>query len=158
MAADQALLDALQAAHDIDATASEKWHKQEHQWKQGKGRYPKLARWFDRRHKEAFARQHDCRAQIMRLGGTVETKLGDTSYTDDPEKAFKTACNLLDDIRDAYQAVRDAAKEADDRATVERFHGYAKDIESTYLKGEQKLQQLEDLGLPLFFHKHSKEK
>jgi bacterioferritin (cytochrome b1) len=156
MATDPDVLAALQAAHNLEATASEKWHKQEHAFKDGQSRYPKLGRWFDRRHKEAYQRQHDIRKRIMRLGGTVETELGDTSYTDDVEDAFTAACDLLDELTEAWRAVRDAAKAAGDVETKEWLHGTMKDIQDVYKAGEAKQQQLKDLGLPLFLHKHSK--
>jgi hypothetical protein len=157
---------ALQAAHNLEATNSERWHKQEHAFKQGKGRYPKLGRWFDRRHKEAYARQHDLRCTLMSMDQDVPTEIGDTSYTDDPGKAFADACESIDALAAAHQRIndvtREAAKNDDDdtnkawyRAIREKFHGYAKDLRKTYRKGEHKQQQLEDLGLPLFLHRHS---
>jgi bacterioferritin (cytochrome b1) len=152
--ADEAVLAALQKAHDLEATASEKWHKQEHEFKQSMKRYPKLGKYFDRRHKEAYDRQHDLRSHIMRLGGTVETNLGDTTYTGDVKRAFDDSCALLDELADCYVDIIDAAKEAGDRWTREKFHGYIKDLKQTYAKGEQRLQQLKDLGLPLFLSKH----
>jgi hypothetical protein len=165
MAADPAVLAALQAAHNLEATASEKWHKQEHEWKQGRRQSPKLGKWFDRRHKEAYERQHDLRNVMIREGGTVETELGDTSYTDDPAAAFTAACDLLDELAAAHEdvaaALKAARKQSDPteasryRAMEEKFHGYAKDIRKSYLNGERKQQQLADLGLPLFLAKHS---
>lgn len=155
MADDNPVIGALQNAHDLEATASEKWHKQEHQFKQGLGKYPKLAKWFDRRHKEAAGRQHDLRKRIMRLDGTVETNLGDTGYTDDVADAFTSACDLLDELDIAYRQVLETAHDTGDIETGEIFHGFLKDIESTYRKGEQKQQQIKDLGLPLFLHRHS---
>jgi hypothetical protein len=155
MAADEALLSALQEAHDLEATASELWHKQEHAFKVGPLRIKRLAKWFDRRHKEAYDRQHDLRRHIMRLGGTVETNLGGTGYSNDPGEALETACDVLDDLKDAHEAVRDAAKKAGDRGTVERFHNYQRDIQSVYAKGQQKQAMLKELGQALFIHKHS---
>lgn len=166
MATDPDLMAALQGTHDLEATASERWHKQEHEFKCGKRRVPKLGRWFDRRHKEAYERQHALRNAIIQLGGTVTTTLGDTSYTPDPRQAFEDACELIDQLAASHQDVEDAikaaVKAADDgnektwyRALHEKFHGYAKDLRRIYRKGEHKQQQLEDLGLPLFLHKHS---
>ncbi len=149
------VLSALQSAHDAEATASEKFHKQEHTFKQGSRAIPKLAKWFDKRHKEAYARQHDMRNYMMRLGGNVETNLGDTSYSDDPGEALKGACKTLDGLSDAYNDVHEAAHDNGDRETCEKFHGVNKDIQKTYKKGEQKQQQLADLGKALFIAKHS---
>jgi bacterioferritin (cytochrome b1) len=147
---DPEVLGALQVTHDLEATASEKWHKQEHAFKNTLKKYPGLKRFFDRRHKEAYCRQHDLRKQMMRIGGSVETNLGDTSYTEDPQEAFEVACNLLDKLMAAYQVIRDTAKEAGDTDTREAFHGYIHDLKKIYQMGEQKLQQIEDLGLPAF--------
>ncbi len=155
MATHPDVLSALQSAHDAEATASEKFHKQEHAFKQGEKHIPKLAKWFDKRHKEAYARQHDLRGHMMRLGGTVETNLGDTSYSDDPGEALKGACKTLDGLSDAYSDVHDAAKEHGERETNEKFHGVSNCIQKTYKKGQQKQQQLADLGPALFIHKHS---
>jgi hypothetical protein len=160
------VLSALQDAHDAEATASEMWHKQEHAFKQGMHRIPKLGKWFDKRHKEAYARQHDLRATIMTHGGVVDTNLGDTSYSDDPGEALKTACKTLDGLaachqkindvtRDAAQASGDDSEKANLRGIREKFHGYAKDLHRLYRKGEHKQQMLKDLGLPLFIAKHS---
>jgi hypothetical protein len=150
MNADAAVIAALQAAHDLEATASEKWHKQEHQWKNGETKYPKLGKYFDRRHKEAYQRQHDLRKHMMRLGATVDTTLGDTGYTDDVKEAFTDACGLLDKLSEAHEAVRVAAKEAGDRDTIEAFHGVTHDLRKIYKHGEQKLRQVDDLGVPMF--------
>jgi len=141
---------ALQAAHDLEATASEKWHKQEHQFKSGLTRYPALGKWFDRRHKEAEARKHDIRKWMISNGSEVDTNLGDTGYTDKPMEAFEAACDLLDELTDAYGAIHVAAGEADDRETCERFHGYSKHVADVYHDGEQRQRQLKDLGEPLF--------
>ncbi len=146
---------ALQSAHDAEATASEKFHKQEHAFKQGERHIPKLAKWFDKRHKEAYARQHDLRGHIMRNGGTVETNLGDTSYSNEPGEALKGACETLDGLTDAYSDVHETAEDRGDRETAEKFHGVSKSIQKTYKKGQQKQQQLADLGPALFIHKHS---
>jgi bacterioferritin (cytochrome b1) len=155
MAADPDVLAALQATHDLEATASEKWHKQEHQFKNAGAKYPKLGKWFDRRHKEAYERQHDLRKRIMKLGGTVDTNLGDTSYSDDVATAFDQACDLLDRLSDSYRGILQAAKDAKDTETREKFHYYLKDLQDIYLKGQAKQMQLADLGLPLFLLKHS---
>jgi|GEM_PF-1883211 len=168
MNVDPAVIEALQEAHNLESTASEKWHKQEHQWKQGKGRYPKLGKWFDRRHKEAHCRQHDLRDVMVRIDAYVETDLGDTSYTDDPAEALSQAVELLEQLAAAHQVVndvtRDAAKESDDntekawyRAIRERFHGYARDLQQIHRKAEQKEQLLSDVGLPTFLALHSGE-
>lgn len=149
------VLAALQSAHDAEATASEMWHKQEHAFKQGEHRIPKLAKWFDRRHKEAANRQHAIRGHMMRFGGTVETNLGDTSYSDDPAGALKIACDTLDGLIEAYQGIQDAAFDHSDQATSEKFHGRVHGLRKLYKKGEQKQQQLTDLGPELFVHKHS---
>ncbi len=149
------VLAALQVAHDAEATASERFHKQEHAFKEGEKHIPKLARWFDRRHKEAADRQHDIRNHMMRAGGTVETNLGDTSYSDEPAGALKSACKTLDGLIAAHHGIQEAAEEHGDRETAEKFHGYSKDLEKTYQKGQQKQQQLADLGPALFIHKHS---
>ena len=162
-----AVVMALQAAHDLEATASEKWHKQEHQWKQGRGKYPGLGRWFDRRHKEAYCRQHDLRSVMIGQDIYVETDLGDTSYTDSPGEAIDQAIELLGKLAAAHQVVndvtRDAAKESESdsdkawyRAIRERFHGYAKDLHQLYRKAEQKQQLLTDVGLQTFLALHSK--
>ena len=153
MSADPAVLQALQAAHNLEATASEKWHKQEHCFKVTLKHYPGLGCFFDRRHKEAYCRQHDLRKHMMNLKATVETELGDTSYTEDVEQAFTDACDLLDKLMDAYRDIRKAAKEWDTPKgdwTREKFHGYVKDLEDIYQKGERRLQQIKDLGLPGF--------
>jgi hypothetical protein len=154
VAADEAVIEALQEAHNLEATASEKWHKQEHQFKDALSKYPKLGKYFDRRHKEAYERQHDLRKHMMRLGATVDTKLGDTSYTADVKQAFNDACNLLDDLCACYKMILKAAKDAGDTWTRETFHGYISDLKKAYANGEQRLEQLEDLGLPLFLSKH----
>jgi chromosome segregation ATPase len=154
MSTDPALLAALQAAHNLEATASEMWHKQEHQFKNALTRYPKLGKWFDRRHKEAYQRQHDIRKHMMRLGGIVDTELGDTSYTDDVKQALQQACKSIDELSAAHEAVNQAAKAAGDKGTREKFHGYAHDLQKLRQRSEQKLQQLEDLGLPTFLSKH----
>lgn len=155
MPLDPDVLAALQAAHDAEATASEKWHKQEHQFKEGEGKYPKLKKWFHRRHREAYCRQHDLRCWMIKQGGTVDTNLGDTSYSNDPEKAFSDACDTLDGLSDRYRDLLKAAKDAGDAETREKFHGYLKHLQSTYKKGEQKQQLLADLGPVLFKLKHS---
>ncbi len=149
------VLTALQSAHDEEATASERFHKQEHAFKQGEKHIPKLAKWFDKRHKEAYQRQHDLRGHIMRLGGNVETNLGDTSYSDEPGAALKGACKTLDGLSSAYSDLHEAAHDNGDRETCERFHGVSKSIQKTYKKGEQKQQMLKDLGPALFIAKHS---
>jgi hypothetical protein len=164
MQADPDVIDALQTAHDLEATASEKWHKQEHAWKDGPVCYHGLKRFFDRRHKEAFARQHDLRSCLMGLGAVVDTNLGDTSYSADPADALSSALDAIDELLAAHQAIndttRDAAKAADDdtdkaryRAVREKFHGYAKDLVKIRQKVEHKLEQLKALGLPLFLSK-----
>jgi bacterioferritin (cytochrome b1) len=150
VSADPKVLAALQAAHDAEATASEKWHKQEHAFKNTLKKYCGLKRWFDHRHKEAYDRQHDLRKQMMRLGGTVETELGDTSYTEDPNQAFGEACAIFEDLISKYEDIRTAAKDAGDFDTREAFHGVIHDLNKTYQMGEQKLQQIKDLGLPAF--------
>jgi ferritin len=147
--ADQVLA-ALQAAHNLEATASETWHKQEHLFKNSVHRYPKLGKFFDRRHKEAYQRQHDLRKHMMRMGGTVATELGDTSYTDDARQALYDACVRLADLAGAYESIRDAAKDAGDVATREKFHGYIQDLKRTCHKSEQRLQQVDDLGTQTF--------
>jgi ferritin-like metal-binding protein YciE len=141
---------ALQAAHNLEATASEKWHKQEHLFKNSSHRYPKLGKFFDRRHKEAYQRQHDIRKHMMRMGETVETELGDTSYTDDAGMALSDACVRLGDLANAYEVIRDAAKEAGDTWTREKFHGYIQDLNRICHKTEQRLQQANDLGTQTF--------
>ncbi len=155
MSAHPDVLSALQTAHDLEATASERFHKQEHAFKQGERKMPKLAKWFDKRHKEAYGRQHDLRNHMMRNGGTVETNLGDTSYSDDPGEALKGACKTLDGLSDAYNGVHDAADNRGDRETREKFHGTSKSIQKVYKKGEQKQQMLADLGKALIIAKHS---
>jgi len=155
MSANPDVLSALQSAHDAEATASEKFHKQEHAFKQGDRSMPKLAKWFDKRHKEAYQRQHDLRGHMMRLGGTVETNLGDTSYSDDPGEALEGACKTLDGLSNAYGDVHEASEDHGDRETSEKFHGTCKSIQKTYKKGEQKQQMLADLGPALFIAKHS---
>lgn len=147
---DKAVLDALQTLHDLEASASEKWHKQEHCFKNTLKKYHGLGKWFDRRHKEAFCRQHDLRKQIMRMGGYVATNLGDTDYTDDVLQAFKDACATLNEIMDGYAAVNEAAKAAGDKDTREALHGYFHDLKKIYQKGEQAQQQITDIGLSGF--------
>ena len=86
----------------------------------------------------------------MRLGGYVATELGDTDYTDDVEHSFTDTCDLLDELIDCYQTIRDAAKEAGDTDTREAFHGVIHDLKLIYQAGEQKLQQISAIGLPGF--------
>jgi hypothetical protein len=166
MNVDPTVVEALQTAHDLEATASEKWHKQEHQWKQGRGKYPGLARWFDRRHKEAFCRQHDLRSVMIGQDLYVGTDLGDTSYTDSPREAIDQAVDLLEELAAAHQVIndvtREAAKETENdtekawyRSIRERFHGYAKDLQQIHRKAEQKQQLLADVGLQTFLALHS---
>jgi len=166
---DSDLIDALQAAHDAEFTASEKWHKQEHAFKDGTTAYPKLKKWFHKRHREAVCRQHDCRKTLMELGATVDTNLGDTSYADNAPDAFEQACDTIDGLRAAHQAVFEAAnaarKNASDpadrasyRAINEKFHGYARDLDKLYLEGDRKQQLIKDMGLPLFLSKMTKGK
>jgi hypothetical protein len=150
---DEALGAALQAAHNLEATASEKWHKQEHQFKDGETQYPKLGKWFDRAHKAAYDRQHDLRKQMMRFGYYVETELGATDYTEDAKEAFEQACDLLDELMDAHLAVSAAAKAVGGRkgkAIREAFHGYLAALECIYKDGEAKQRQIKDLGLAGF--------
>ena len=146
---------ALQDAHNLEATTSEAFHKQEHAFKDTPQKLSKLGKWFDRRHKEAYGRQHDIRKHLMRHGETVDTNLGDTSYSTDPGEALEMACDRLDKLRDAHSAIQAAAREQDDHDTREKFDGYSHDLQKTYQKGEQKQQLLKTLGPQLFAAKHS---
>ncbi len=149
------VMSALQKAHDAEASASEKFHKQEHAFTDGDRKVPKLAKWFEKRHEEAADRQHDLRGHMMRAGGEVKTMLGDTSYSQDPGEALKSACKTLDGLSAAYRGIHDASEKHGDRETAEKFHGVNRSLEKTYHKGEQKQQMLKDLGPALFQAKHS---
>jgi len=157
-----ATLAALQVAHDAEATASERWHKQEHEFKVGIRKYPKLASWFDRRHREAALRQHELRRHIQRLGAKVGTALGDTSYytardlktPEDMKNLFTDAATSLEGLHDRHAAVYDAAEKAGDRETCERFHGVHEDLASLARKARRKAQLVDDLGLPEFLAHH----
>ncbi len=146
---------ALQSAHDLEATASEQWHKQEHNFKQGDRSIPKLAKLFDKLHKGAYGRQHDLRNHMMKQGNVVETNLGDTSYEDDPAAALKSASKTLGKLNDAHRNIQETADAHDDRETCEKFHGVCKGLECKQHKVDQKVQQAKDLGPALFIAKHS---
>jgi hypothetical protein len=156
------VLAALQSAHDAEATASAAWHKQEHEFKAGPGKYPKLGKWFDRRHKEAADREHDLRRHIQKLGGKVETNLGDTSYwqhkdvkTDEGMKAlFNETADTLESLHDKHAAVYAAAEKARDRETCEKFHGVHHEIKEQARKARKQAQHVADLGLSDFLSKH----
>src|SRR5271166_49638 len=165
MTAHPDVLSALQTAHNAEATASEKFHKQEHAFENAGRKIPKLAKWFDKRHKESYQRQHQLRNTIMEHGGTVDTELGDTSYSEEPGEALKKACTTIDGLAVAHQAVHDSVKDAEGtssdeekayhRGIREKYRDTVKDLHKTYLKGERKQQMLKDLGPALFIHKHS---
>jgi hypothetical protein len=158
-----AVLAALQVAHDANATLSEKWHKQEHEFKVGLKKYPKLGKWFDRRHKEANDRQHELRRHIQRNGGKVGTALGDTSYytardlksPEDMKSLFTDTAASLEGLHDRHAAVYEAAEKAGDRETCERFYGVHKELAGQARKARRKAQMVDDLGLPEFLAKHS---
>jgi len=160
------VLSALHDAHNAEATASEQFHLQEHEFKRGERRIPKLAKWFDKRQREAADRQHDVRNTIMAHGGTVKTELGDVSYSSEPGKALEKACKTLDGLAAAHQGVHEAIHDrlkSDDgdedkayyRGIQEKHLGFASDLHDKYQKGQQKQQQLKDLGPALFIAKHS---
>jgi hypothetical protein len=153
--ADDGVMGALQAAHDENATASEAWHKQEHEFKVGPARVKKLAKWFHRRHREAYDRQHQLRRHIMRLGGTVLTNLGDTGYHADVADAMGDAALRLGALAKVHAGLVDAAIAGDDHDTAKRFQGHCKDLQSTLHKAEQKRAAIDELGKPLFVAKHS---
>ncbi len=166
MTAHPDVLAALNDAHSAELTASKQFHLQEHEFKEGKRKIPKLAKWFDRRHKEASEREHDVRKTTIAHGGTLEPKFGDTSYTDDPGEALEKACKTLDGLSAAHEAVdaatRKAGKAEEDDANKAYYRGirdkhrdFAQDLHKVYRKGEQKQQQLKDLGPALFIAKHS---
>jgi hypothetical protein len=126
---------------------------------------PKLAKWFHKRHQEAYDRQHDLRGTIMEYGGKIATKLGDVSYSDDPKEALEKACETLDGLAAAHQAVHDTTKDvmkdmdgeekAYHRGILEEHRDTVQDLYDTYRKGEKKQRLLRDLGPALFKLKHS---
>ncbi len=157
---------ALQQAHDAEATASEKFHKQEHVFTDGPGDLPKLGKFFDKLHKKAYKRQHKLRNTLLRHGEDVDTNVGDTSHTEDPGEALTNARKTLGGLMAAHQAVndatRDAAKETDDgeekavlRGIREKYHGTAKKLDLQAQKVDRKQRQLKTLGEAFFAHKHS---
>ncbi len=157
------VLAALQAAHDAEATASERWHKQEHEFKVGDSKLKGLGKFFDKRHKEAYARQHDLRRHIIRLGGEVQTNLGDTSYwrthevksEDGMAKMMDETADHLDHLHDLHAKIHDAADRAGDRETQKRFMGHPEDLMNESRKARRKSQQVRDVGINLFLAKHS---
>ncbi len=166
MTAHPDVLSALNDAHSAEATAAEKFHLQEHELKKGERRIPKLAKWFDKRQRESADRQHDVRNTIMQHGGTVKTQLGDVSYSSDPGDALEGACKTLDGLAAAHQGVHEAIHDrlqsddgAEDKAYYrgiqEKHMGFAQDISDKYHRGQQKQQQLKDIGRELFIAKHS---
>ncbi len=157
---------ALQTAHDLEATASEQWHKQEHVFTDGPGDLPKLGKFFDKLHKKAYKRQHKLRNTLLKHGEDVDTNVGDTSHTADPGEALTAARQTLGGLLAAHQAVndatRDAAKETDDgeekavlRGIREKYHGTAKKLDLQAQKVDRKQRQLKTLGEAFFAHKHS---
>ena len=160
------VLKALSDVHNAEATASEKWHKQEHEFKEGDSKIPKLGEFFDKLHKKAFKRQHKLRNTLIKHGGDVDTKLGDTSYSDDPGEALKSAHATLTDLmakhqavnevtRDAADATKDGAAKAAYRGIREKYHGTACKLHDLCRKVEQKHGQLKAMGSQLFVAKHS---
>ena len=124
MTAHPDVLAALNDAHSKELTASKQFHLQEHEFKDGDRRIPKLARWFDRRHKEASEREHDVRKTAMAHGATLVPKFGDTSYSDEPGEALEKACKTLDGLAAAHERVdvmtRKAGNETDDETRTDR--------------------------------------
>ncbi len=166
MTAHPDVLAALNDAHSAEATAAEQFHLQEHEFKRGERRLPKLAKWFDKRQREAADRQHDVRNTIMAHGGTVKPQFGDVSYSSDPGEALEGTCKTLDRLAAAHQGVHEAVHKrlkSDDededktyyRGIAEKHMGFAADLHDKYQKGEQKQQLLKDIGREMFIAKHS---
>jgi hypothetical protein len=157
---------ALNDAHNAEHSAGVKWHDQEHTFRQGDRKLPKLAKWFDRRNHEAFDREHDIRNTLLKHGGEITRKLGDTEVSDDPDKALKMACDTIDGLAAAHQSVHEAVSKASEKASPkdrayyraigERHLGFAKDLHDVYRKGEQKQQLLKDVGPEMFVSLHAK--
>ena len=157
-----AVLAALQTAHDAEASAAEKWHKQEGDLKAGPGKFKGLGKFFDKRHRESYSRQHDLRRHMQKLGGVVKTNLGDTSYMssrdlkspDDFQKLFNDTANTLSGLHDRHAAVYEAAEKAGDRETCEKFHGVHHELACQERKARRKAKLVGDLGLGEFLAKH----
>jgi ferritin len=160
------VIKALNDAHNAEHSAYTRWHDQEHTFRQGDRKLPKLAKWFDKRNHEAKDREHDVRNTILKHGGTIERKLGDTKVSDDPEEALDMACKTIDGLAAAHQKVHEAVSKASEsagpadkayyRGISERHIGFAKDLHNVYHAGEQKQQLLKDVGPELFNAMHAK--
>jgi len=156
------VLAALQVAHDAEATASEKWHKQEGDLKAGPKKFKGLGRWFHRRHRESYERQHDLRRHMQALGGKVATNLGDTSYytardlksPEDFQRLFSDAADTLSGLYDRHTAVTEAAEKAGDHDTCQKFFGVHHDLACQERKARRKATLVADIGLGEFLAKH----
>jgi hypothetical protein len=160
------VIKALNDAHNAEHSAGVKWHDQEHTFRQGDRKIPGLAHWFDKRNHEAFDREHDIRNTILKHGGEITRKLGDTKVSDDPGESLEMACKTIDGLAAAHQGVHEAIAKAsekagpDDRAYYrgisEKHLGFANDLHDIYRKGQQKQQLLKDVGPDVFRAMHAK--
>jgi hypothetical protein len=158
-----AVLSALQQAHDAEATASERWHKQEHEFKDGPRPVKGLGKLYDRLHKAAYCRQHDLRKHMMKLGSEVQTNLGDTSYWRGHEvrdeghmgAMLDETADHLEQLHDLHAKIVDAANRAGDQETSNRFRGRPEELMKQARKARRRADQARDLGIKLFLHEHS---
>lgn len=142
--ADKTVIDALNEAYKPVLTAFEQFHRQEHRF-EIKYRYMKLQKRFDCFVHAARCWRRAILNRIERLGGDVESVMGDVVVKDEIKDAYTATLELLTEIYDALAAAIKAAQAADDHPTHKILMHLQFEVDHKRCKVEAWLRQVTDL-------------
>lgn len=138
------VIDALNAAYGPILTAFEEFHRQEHRF-QVKYQYKKLQCRYDKFVHCARCWRRAILNRIERLGGDVESKLGDVVVKDEVKDAYEQTLDRLTEIYDALGAAVPIAQEQNDHPTHKILMHLQAEVDHKRCKIEAWLRQVDDL-------------
>jgi bacterioferritin (cytochrome b1) len=142
--ADDAVIEALNAAYKPILTAFEQFHRQEHRF-QIKYRYKKLQTRYDKLVHAARCWRRAVLNRIERLGGEADSELGTVAVEDAVKEAYTATLFCLDEIFDRLADATEAAQKADDHVTHKILMQLQFEVDHKRAKVEAWLRQVKDL-------------